>query len=466
MNKPRMALRVVVFTAIVPVAGLRSPVLQADDSIRPLVDQLARPYLKHEIVDGMTIGVLHGGGEEYAGYGRTGNSEADGTPDADTIYEIGSVTKVFTGLLFADAVTQKRVLLEQPAGELLPAGVSMPDFDGKPITLLDLATHSSGLPTIPDNFAPADENNPYATYSADDLYEFLSSYKLTRAPGERYEYSNLGMGLLGQLLTEQSGETYDQLLNERIAGPLGLKDTTVKLTSEQQSRAATPHQDFGQPTNAWDFLSLVGAGGVHSTARDLLKLARADLDPPENEIGAAIRLAWRVHRQSDAPDEPSLGLGWHRGPGPETGWHNGQTGGYHAMLLIDRRLNAAVVVLTNTATMQVDRLAIDVMKSLAGEEVEPRRFEQQVKVPEEVMQRYVGTYEIAPGVDFQVAIDNGRLMVKLADQPALQVYAKSETEWRYRVVRATIVFKVDDSGECSALELHQNGIVQTATRVE
>lgn len=464
MNKSQNAFLVV--ASLASVSAIRTPLLRADDSIRPKLDSLVQPYLEHEIVDGMTIGVLHAGREEYAGYGRTGITAADGTPDADTIYEIGSVTKVFTGLLFADAVTQKRVQLEQPAGELLPAGVSMPGFDGKPITLLHLATQSSGLPSLPDNFDPTDAGNPYASYTADDLYQFLNSYKLTRAPGEKYEYSNLGMGLLGQLLSLQSGQTYGQLLSERITGPLGLKDTAVKLTREQRSRAARPHQSFGQPTNVWDFLSLAGAGGVHSTARDMLKLAQAHLDPPDNDLGAAIQLAWKVHRQSDAPEEPPLGLAWNRIPGLDAGWHNGQTGGFHAMLLIDRRLNAAVVVLTNTATMEVDRLAFDIMQAVAGRDVEPRQFDQEFKVPDDVMRRYVGTYEIARGVDFKVTIDKGRLMVKLADQPAFQVYPKSETEWRYRVVEATIVFKVNDSGKCSALELHQNGIVQTAKRIE
>jgi len=145
-----------------------------------------------------------------------------------------------------------------------------------------------------------------------------------------------------------------------------------------------------------DLPALAGAGGIRSSVGDMLLLARAQLAPPDNPIGKAIALAWKVHQQPLAPGDFAIGLAWHIARDGSTRWHNGQTGGYHSMMLVNRDIETAVVLLTNTATMEADRLAQDIIQMLSGAKVEPRAFEKSVKVSPDVMQAYVGKYELAP----------------------------------------------------------------------
>ncbi len=439
--------------------------LHAQKPLQQRIDRLVQPYLDHEIVVGMTIGVLHKGQKGIFGYGRM-SKEDDRVPDGDTVYEIGSTTKVFTGVLLADAVTRGHVKLDQPAGAFLPSGVKMPSLGKRAITLQDLSTHVSGLPRLPDNLRlTADPGNPYAAYTVEDLYAFLNGHKLTRAPGEGSEYSNLGQGLLGHLLARREDSTYEQLLQDRIATPLGMTSTTITLNQHQQSRLAPPHMGDGQPASNWDLPVLAGAGAIRSTANDMLRFAGANLAPPKGTLGEAIDLAWTVHQKPLAKGTHAMGLGWHVAHDGSTRWHNGQTGGYHSMLLVNRPTKTAVVLLANTATGEVDRLAEDIIRMILGAEVEPRSFDKPVVVSPEVMEKYAGKYELVPGIIFTVTVKDDKLMVGLTGQPTFQVYARSKSEWFYKVVEATLTFEVNDNGECDSLELFQNGVRQKAKRI-
>ena len=436
----------------------------AQDPPATRIKALAQPYIEAEILVGLSIGAIKDGGQSEVHLGKRGGGKA---PDSDTIYEIGSVSKAFTGMLLADAVNQGLVKLEQPAGELMPDEAMMPKWKDRNITLVDLATHSSGLPRLPDNMPSLTSDNPYADYTSKLAREFLSKHKLRREPGTKYEYSNLGMSFLGHLICKKSGGDYDQLLARRLAGPLGMKDTRVALTKDMKSRLATPHIGPGNVAVNWDCADMPGAGGIRSSTRDMLRLAAACIEPPQNDVGRAIDLSWKIHRQGGVGEWP-LGLGWHVAADGSTRWHNGQTGGYHATMMVNRNLKLALVVLTNTASMETDTLASDLIRMLAGEEeeVKPRQFEAKVKVPPEVRERYVGRYQLAPNFIFTVAVKDEKLMVGVTNQPTFQVFPRSETEWFYKVVDATLTFKVDDQGKCNELELFQNGIRQKAKRIE
>ena len=439
--------------------------LHAKNALQSRIDPLVQPYLDNETVMGLTIGVLHKGKAKVMGYGRVSEKNPK-KPDGNTVYEIGSVSKVFTGLLLADAITQGHVQLDQPAGELLPAGVKMPQHENASITIKNLATHTSGLPRMPDHFAPADWNNPYADYSVEQLHAFLNRHQLARAPGEKSEYSNLGMGLLGHLLALQAEKPYEKLLLDRITKPLGMSSTSITLNKKQQSRLAPPHTADGKLSTNWDLPTLAGAGAIRSTARDMLLLAKALLSPPKNKLGKAIELAWQVHQKPLAQGEFAMGLAWHIAHDGSTRWHTGQTGGYHSMIYISREFDAAVVLLTNTATGEVDQLAEKIIQNLAGTTVEPRQFEKAINVAPEVTQRYVGKYQLTPELIFTVTTKGDQLFVQLTGQPALQVYARTETEWFPKVVKASVTFKVDAKGKCESLELFQNGVRSTAKRID
>jgi serine-type D-Ala-D-Ala carboxypeptidase/endopeptidase len=456
-----------VFSVLVMTSVLNAfcVTLRADEkSLRQRIDPLVQPYLESGVFVGMSIGVLDRGQRQSFGYGRL-SQEDSRVPDGDTVYEFGSASKVMTGLLLADAVVQGRVRLDQPAGELLPKGVKMPGRGKRAITLQDLSTHMSGLPRVPDNLKLTDLSNPYAAYTVKDLYSFLNGYKLTRPPGAKSEYSNVGQGLLGHLLALQAKSTYDQLLSDRIAAPLGMSSTRIKLDDRLRAKLAPGHTGDGKPTVGWDLPVLAGAGAIRSTANDLLRFADANLSPPKDKLGDAIELAWKIHQQPLPTGGSAMGLGWHVTP-DGTHWHNGQTGGYHSMILINRETRTGVVLLTNSATGEVDRLASDILKMMAGAKVEPRKFEKTIKVPAKDLKKFAGRYELAPGIEFAVTAEDGKLMVSLTGQPAYEIFARSETVWYYKVVDATITFKIEKNGKCNSLELFQLGKKQTAKRLK
>ena len=441
------------------------PMLLAEDSLEERVSRLAQPYIENEVVVGLVVGILLDEKPSAFGYGKL--SDKDKTkPDGNTVYEIGSISKVFTGVLLADAVVQGRVELSQPAAELLPDGVNMPKRGEREITLLDLTTHVSGLPRMPDNMKPNNPNNPYADYQAKDMYAFLNGHKLRRPPGEKTEYSNFGQGLLGHLLALKQKTTYEPLLLERIAKPLQMTSTSITLSKIQQAKLAPPHLGGGQPSQNWDLNMFSGAGGIRSSANDMLRFAAANLQPPKGELGKAIKLAWEIHQKPLAKGDFAMGLGWHVARDGSTRWHNGQTGGYHSMLLVNRFLNTSVVVLSNTATGEIDMLAEDIIRMLAGEKVKPRVFEKPISVAQKLMKRYEGKYELAPKVFFTVEMKDKKLMVGFTGQPTFRVFARTETEWYFKVVKATLTFHIDDSGKCDSVELFQNGERHTAKRVE
>ena len=225
---------------------------------------------------GIVVGVIEPAGRRVVAYGNLANGDP-GTLDGDTIFEIGSLTKVFTSLILADMTNRKEVMLDDPAAKYLPETVKMPKRNGKSITLLDLSTHTSGLPRLPSNLKLKDPLNPYADYSVDDLYQFLSGYTLPRDPGSEFEYSNLGAGLLGHLLAYRAGTDYESLVGRRITQPLGMPDTGITLSCSMEQRLATGHNAMLAPAANWDFPTLAGAGALRSTANDMLTFLEAFL---------------------------------------------------------------------------------------------------------------------------------------------------------------------------------------------
>ncbi len=187
---------------------------------------------------------------------RQNRAHGQSAVDGNTIFEIASVTKVFTSLLLADMVERGEVKLDDPISKFLPAAVKLPTRNGKEITLVELATHTSGLSRIPDNLNPKDWQNPYADYTVDNMYTFLSGYTLPRDIGSKYAYSNLGAGLLGHVLSLKAGSSYESLVIDRICKPLGMNDTTMILSDEMKSRFAVGHNKDGLPAEHWDIPTL------------------------------------------------------------------------------------------------------------------------------------------------------------------------------------------------------------------
>lgn len=429
------------------------------------IDRLVQPYLDESIVVGMVVGVIREDDSVIRGYGRVSRDEP-AKPTGQTVYEIGSLTKTFTGLLLADAVANGRMQLDRPIADLLPDGGRIPQHADGPIRLVHLATHASGLPRLPSNLSPSDPRDPYADYGAEELFRFLSSHSPTRGPATELEYSNTGFGLLGQILADQADTSYGELVVSVIAEPLRMKDTAVDLNKSMRARLAPPYNGELAEDHNWNFQAMAGAGAVRSSGDDMLRYARAHLHPPQGPLGKAIKLAWEVHQPAIKAEDFAMGLGWHVARDGATRWHNGQTGGYHSMLMINRPANVAVVVLANTATMEVDTLAEQLVRMLVGVPEQPREFQKTADVPLDQMQRLVGRYQLAPDFVLTAKLEDEKLMVGATGQPFFRVFPKSETEWIYRVVDASLTFELGDKGPATAVVLHQNGLKQRAERVK
>ena len=292
------------------------------------------------------------------------DAQRGGGVDERTVFEIGSVTKVFTALLLADQVVAGSVELEQPLHELLP-DVRIP-VRGRPITLADLATHTSGLPRLPRSMlrqAMRNRSDPYAHFTEHDVHAGLERARLRREPGGKWRYSNFGAAVLGHALAKHAGTTYDHLLRERVTGPLGLVDTVITLRPDQVQRAARGHTRWRHPTNDWSMPAMPAMGAVHSTAADLTKFLHAQLDPDDTPLAEAIRL---THEPRAGRPPLQAALGWlvaslPKG-GPTVHWHNGGTGGARSFAGFVADQRSACVVLT-TGQRSADRLGFDLLRS-------------------------------------------------------------------------------------------------------
>ena len=328
-----------------------------DPVLRGKIDRGVQQLVKNPKNSCVAIGLLRDGVPQVLGYGPA--SEADPTPpDGNTVFEIGSITKTFTALLLWQAVQDGTLALEDPIIRHLPKGIDAPSRHDKEITLVQLASHTSGLPIVPANFRPRQPLNPWADYTVDDLFQSLELVTLESDPGEKYDYSNLGVGLLGQILARRAGTSYEALVADRICKPLGLNDTGIRLSEDQRRRLAPGHNADGKPTPNWDFPGLAGAGALRSTVNDMLRYLEAHF--------ADAYAPTRAPRIS-INGTLSVGLAWHLlsvGPmTPKIVWHNGATGGYRSFAGYVPETRTAVVVLTNSMA-EVDRLGVTLLKLL------------------------------------------------------------------------------------------------------
>jgi D-alanyl-D-alanine-carboxypeptidase/D-alanyl-D-alanine-endopeptidase len=376
---------------------------------------------------------------------------------ADGVFEIGSITKVFTTSILADMVARGEVRLEEPVADLLPDSVQVPVRDGHAITLLDLATQSSGLPRMPTNFDPKDPANPYADYSVAELYQFLSGYELPRDPGASYEYSNVGMGLLGHALARRAGLPYERLVTTRVLAPLGMRETAMTLSPALAARLVPGHGESGEVVPPWDIPTLAGAGALKSTVRDMLTFLAANLDSNSAAVNRALHETHASRRSTTIPNM-TIGLAWHilsRPEGKAIVWHNGGTGGYRSFVGFDVARGVGVVLLTNSM-VGADDIGFHLLDASLPLRPPPAP-RTEVPVDSTIEARYVGEYELSPNFHIAVTQDGTRLFIQATGQPKVAIYAESETRFFLKVVEAQITFARDSAGTVTGLVLHQNG---------
>ena len=279
-------------------------------------------------------------------------------PSEKTLFEMGSITKVFTTFLLVNFVAEGKLKLDDPIETYFPS-VAFPEFDGKKITFRHLATHHSGLPELPNNLK-SKSLNPYKPYSIDDLKNFLSACHLESTPGETFHYSDIGMGLLGYILSQIEGKSYEELLSGYIFQPLGMEDSGI--SSDQKENLATGHA-LGNEVEYFEMAEIFqGAGALYSNTSDMAKFLSANMGFLETSTK---KLLTTCHQfQGESFPTMGVGLGWLIAPNSNTGdiiWHSGKTGGFRSFLGFNTKTQKGVVILANSTEDWPRLLALEIL---------------------------------------------------------------------------------------------------------
>lgn len=387
------------FVALFSAACAQSKISEeVKTSIKVRVDEGETP--------GIVVGIIDAEGPQFYSYGVK-SIKAKEPVNENSVFEIGSITKTFTGILLADMVIKGEASLDDPVQKYLPSGVTAPTRNGAFIKLVNLSNHTSSLPRMPENFNPANPANPFADYSEKQLYDFLNAYQLPRDIGSQYEYSNYAQGLLGHLMAAKKGVTYEKLMVDIIATPLKMNDTRIAFTPKMKANLAMGHSK-GVEVENWDIISLAGAGAIRSTASDMLNYIGANMGIGNSKLYPAMQLS---HKESKAGiPGPIVGLGWHKiiTEGLEITWHNGGTGGYRTFAGFTND-GKGVVVLTNSTVGADDigfhmlnpKSPLQVTKPSIGRKIrgiiDAQGIEQGLKAYHEIKKDQPGDYDFSEG---------------------------------------------------------------------
>lgn len=420
------------------------------------VQQILNQRIKDGPNKGLVVGILTPEGERYFAAGAFGVAD-ELTPPEKIIFEIGSITKTFTGVLLAEGIRRGEVKLSDTILAIWPVLFKSP-FLHK-ITLQDLATHSAGLPAMPSNLNPAQEGDPYADYALEDLTQYLLEDMSAGAMRGVHQYSNLGMGLLGALLAKKAMTPYPELVQKRICEPLGLRDTSTVVPKDALQRLAQGHNAGGKPTPYWRFAALAGCGALHSTARDLLRYMSAYLDklkdaPP----GLLESLKQAITPVTTASSQDlKIGLGWYIIEAPEKTvlFHDGGTGGFRSFAAFIKESGVAVAVLSNTGAD-----VSDIGFHLLFPQFPLREKRAPVPVPRETLEKYAGEYEvlsgtfIPAGTRIQLQATGKGLTYIYNGQAPEQVLPMSETLFYFpELWDAFVEMRMDEDGRVTGLTL-------------
>jgi CubicO group peptidase (beta-lactamase class C family) len=337
----------------------RPPSKPADSVVAALAGQ---PVERGECV-GVAVGIDNGSAQSFYSYGSVEQGVAR-VPVPATEFEIGSVTKVFTTTLLALYTRNHVVKLDDPLQKYVPPGVTAPGFSGRQITLVDLATHTSGLPRVP----PIHGDN----YSSNEMFAFLGAYRLMRAPGTQYEYSNLGVALLAEALAKATGVPWETLVKRDITSKLGMFDTQLKLNAGQRSRLAIGYNGGGARAkeNMPTWPAFNGAGALFSTMNDMRRFLAWNMGEVSSDLND---LLGELHKPRFALPRPgaSIALGWHVLPIGKQGspivWKDGATLGYRSYIGFIMDTKSGVVILANSAKCPAARIGTQILAALSGQ---------------------------------------------------------------------------------------------------
>jgi len=444
-----------VVACLVLVAGQSVAFAVEPDHLAERIYSAAQERVDAGQYPSIVIDAVTDGHTDIRAFGKLDDGQA---PDADTVFEIGSVTKTFTATLLADAVSSGAVSLDTPVAKLLP-GFTLPERSGKPISLFELATQRSGLPRLPANLESADTVNPYVSYDVTKLKAFLSSYSLPRDPDSEYEYSNLGFGLLGYALAQQGHTNYATLLKKHVFEPLRMQASGITLTDAMRAHLASGHDAQGKVTSNWDFDVLAGCGAIRSTAADLTRYIKANMGLDKTPLAAALATAQKPWRDASGGDR--IGLAWmtRKTADGDIVWHNGMTGGYASFVGFNANGTRGVIVLTNIQE-SVDDLGFAAL--VTGAPLAPAR--KAIALEDASLDAYLGDYQLREGFLLNIAHHDNQLWAQATGQGPFQLFASAKDEFFAKIAPISITFQRASDGTINGLVLHQNGD-HTAPRV-
>lgn len=421
-----------------------------DGPHKQAIAQLIQPFVDAELVDGIVVGVYDNGSLEIYGFGKGPNNAH---PNGHTLYELGGVSKLYTGLLLAAAVDRQEVKLDALASELMPAGVPVPSHGTIPITLRQLANETSGMPPYPPGVR-RDQPDPFGTYDEERLFQDLQRTDLPNAPGSVVSYSTFGAGLLGWVLGHKlvgaGPGAYEKALTERVLVPLELKDTFVAVPNDAASRRAIGTNTDLQPVPLWRWDALAAGGGLISDVRDQLTLIKAELDAAKNGAGtlrSALRRTQEPQQEEhdDQPASENQGLGVKIDAEGRV-YQNGSTGGFHSFVGWDPKARRGVVILASTALSPLDRVADSVYDILDGKKLRPPVFPEAAS-----LLPYAGSYDVA-GTALEVVAERTRLYAVGPDGSRVRLVPLAPGEFWVEELSAVIVFE-EDAGKIARLVL-------------
>jgi CubicO group peptidase (beta-lactamase class C family) len=367
----------------------------------------------------------------------------------DTEFEIGSVTKVFTALLLAESERLGKVSRLDPAAKyLLPADDPAQPALAK-ITLLSLATHTSGLPRMPTNFGADPANrDPYAKYDDAALVAALRKDGPAALTGRTVAYSNFGAAVLGEALAAAWDTSYADAITTHVLVPLGLKATNLGLAGLPPPASLAPGHVMGKAVPNWTFEAFAPAGALRSSTRDMARFLSACLEKNSSPLRSAFDAALQPQFASEETGG-HIGLGWQlTGEGENmVAWHNGATAGSHSFLAFNRKAGTGVVILSNIQQPS---------EALGFELLGVKPPQPKVEAVKNAAD-YVGRYPLKPTFAINITEQNGVLRGQATGQPAFGMREAAPDRFSIVGVAAEISFERDAAGTVTGLVLHQNG---------
>lgn len=402
---------------------------------------------------GIALALINSSSTNYYAFGRASYSDSRALNE-DSLFEIGSLTKSFTATLLADMSLRSELQLTNNLKLFFPAVVKIPSRNQKEITLLHLATHTSGLPRLPDNFTPKDWMNPYADYTDFLRDQFLSTYTLPVDPGARYTYSNFGFALLGDALVNELGTNFEALVRARITSVLGMPDTSTSLGAAQQSRLTQGHSGV-LPVPYWDFPTFFGAGGLKMSVRDMATFIAANMGIRTSPLSAAFTECQKTRANSDITGG-TVGLAWQilNNTGVKIIWHDGATGGFNTFVGFN---GTTGVVIFSNGNLDVSDLGFSLLSPALGFVPVP--------VPASMtstnLRRYAGLYKSDFGDSFRVQFLNDHLISTYSGDFGLSftLYPSSLDNFFSYLTGGFANFSRSSDGRSTSLKWTQAGVI-------